>query len=165
MKEIKEKYKNEMSEVLQDYKDNSTVAGLRYAFASNQSKACNGVWSLAVFSLAVLGIFTSVQIYNDWKDEPVVTLVESTGIQISEIPFPSVVICSRGSDPEGYGAAFYKLLYEFVNTTIQKDMKFPPIRYYRINQSLPLKKVTLFIVILILINIQLQGSIHKYYFQ
>ena len=109
MKESKVKSKKEMLAILQDYKESSTVAGLRYAFSSNQSKVSNWVWSLLVITLTVLGIYTSAQIYNDWKDQPVITLVESTGIPISEVPFPSVVICSHGSDPEGFGEAFYKL--------------------------------------------------------
>ena len=35
--------------------------------------------------------------YKDWDDRPVVTNVATAGFPITEIPFPSVTICSEGS--------------------------------------------------------------------
>ena len=131
--------KKEIWKILKDYTETSTVAGLQYAFDARQSKLSNIVWIILVLVLTFFGIYTSVQTYTDWKDEPVTTSVSSTGLPIAEIPFPSVVICSQGSEIESLQAAFYKILMENLNKKFSSNIT--PLRVYRILNSPNLKKV------------------------
>ena len=118
-----EKLKN----ILREFGEKSTVAGLHYAFEPRQSKVSNVIWIAFLIVLTFFGIFTSVNNYKEWKAEPVVTTLASTGLPISEVPFPSIVICSEGADFESFYAALYKVLIENSNRTLNLT-KFTPIK-------------------------------------
>ncbi len=52
--------------------------------------------------------------YNDWDNQPVVTNVATTGLEISQVLFPSVTICADGVMSSFSHASFIKQLSEFV---------------------------------------------------
>ena len=97
---------------------------------------------ILIIILTFFGVYTSVQNYEEWKAEPVLTTLASTGLPIAEIPFPSVVICSQGVDHEGYWAAFYKLIFENLNKTGSAKINISPIRYQRVFASKVLQNVS-----------------------
>ena len=72
------------------------VSGLHYAFKPNQSKIVSLLWISVISVLTFLGFYLSLQNFIEWKKEPVVTTVTTTGLPIADVPFPSVVICSEG---------------------------------------------------------------------
>jgi hypothetical protein len=128
--------------ILREFASRSTIAGLHYAFEPNQSKFSNILWMILIIILTFFGDYTSVQNYGEWKAEPVLTTLASTGLPIAEIPFPSVVICSQGVDHEGYWAAFYKLIFENLNKTGSAKINISPIRYQRVFASKVLQNVS-----------------------
>jgi hypothetical protein len=128
------KYNKEILTVLKEYTEKSSVAGLHYAFDPKLSKISNILWMIMVIALTFLGMYTSVQTYTDWKNEPVTTSVSSTGLPIAEVPFPSVVICSQGSDVETTTTAFYKLLLENLSKNLSSNIT--PLKFQRLINSL-----------------------------
>jgi hypothetical protein len=128
--------------ILKEFASRSTIAGLHYAFEPNQSKLSNILWMILIIILTFFGVYTSVRNYEEWKAEPVLTTLASTGLPIAEIPFPSVVICSQGVDHEGYWAAFYKLIFENLNKTGSAKINLSPIRYQRVLASKVLQNVS-----------------------
>ena len=59
-------------------------------------------------------LFRSHNLYDDWDKRPVVTTVATTGLPISEIPFPSVTICSDGVLAETSLASFLRLIVDYL---------------------------------------------------
>ena len=41
------------------------------------------------------------QVYDDWQSNPTVTYMETTGLPLADIDFPSITICAQGSIYEG----------------------------------------------------------------
>ncbi len=72
------------------------ISGLHYAFKPKQSKIVSLVWLIAISVLTFLGFYLSFKNFIEWKNEPVLTTVTTTGLPIANIPFPSVAICSEG---------------------------------------------------------------------
>ena len=56
----------------------------------------------------VFAISLSITAYNNWKDDPVLTSVGTTGHPIEKISFPSITICPQGSANEIIDAALFK---------------------------------------------------------
>ena len=65
--------------ILRQYSQNASICGLHYAFESNQTLAGRIIWMIALLVLSVLGIYMSVENYNQWQDEPVLTTMTKTG--------------------------------------------------------------------------------------
>jgi hypothetical protein len=66
-------------------------------------------------------------------------MILTPGLRISNIPFPSVVICSQGSDYDGFSAALFKVIFENLkNKTALNMTRLQPIRFqkYRFNRDL-----------------------------
>ena len=109
--------KQKIWSILQEYGQTSTVAGLHYAFEPKQSRLANVIWILLILTLTSLGVYVSIKSYIQWQEEPVVTTVTTTGLPISEVPFPSVVICAQGDDIDSEKAAIFKIMFEELNKT------------------------------------------------
>ena len=70
----------EIIRILRQYSKQSTIAGLHYAFEPQQSKIVNFLWLVAIIILTSAGTYVSIQNYIDWRNEPVMTTVTSTGL-------------------------------------------------------------------------------------
>lgn len=59
--------------------------GLHYAFKPNQSKIARLLWLSVITVLTFLGFYLSAQNFIDWKNEPVLTTVATTGLNCTDI--------------------------------------------------------------------------------
>ena len=107
----------------------STVAGLHYAFKPNQTLAGRFIWFTVIIILAFLGFWLSLENYYQWKNEPVVTTISSTGLPIEEVEFPSVVICSKGFHIEAFLAVKWEEAFLSVNLSIEKEFEMSPFEF------------------------------------
>ncbi len=80
-----------------EYSQTSTIAGFHYIFEPKVTLIGKLIWIFLISLFTVLGIYLSAENYSQWKSEPVITTLTSTGLPISEVPLPSVVICSQVS--------------------------------------------------------------------
>jgi hypothetical protein len=69
-----------MKNLFLEYTQTSTIAGLHYAFQPKQSIFGRLIWIITIAFLTFLGIWLSVQNYNQWKEDPVLTTISSTGL-------------------------------------------------------------------------------------
>ena len=125
-----------MKALLHNYLQTSTVAGLHYAFKPNQTLAGRFLWLNAIIILAFLGFWLSLQNYQQWKDGPVVTAISSTGLQIEQVEFPSVVICSKGFNMGAFMAVLWDEAFLSANLSIEKEFGISPYEFINtINQN------------------------------
>ena len=59
-------------------------------------------------------ISLSVNIYNSWQEDPVLTSVSTTGYSIQEMEYPSITICAQGAVNEVVGEVFEILLFMII---------------------------------------------------
>ena len=63
--------------------------------------------SIIIFYETYQGIFNrSWEAYCDWKDNPILTSVKTTGLPLSDIKYPAIILCSQGVNPEVSKRAF-----------------------------------------------------------
>ena len=123
--------KIKLFQILNDFTRQSTIAGLHHVAKNEESTLRKIIWLLSIVLLAFLGVFVSVQNYLDWKNEPVLTTVASTGYPVSGIPFPSVVICSQGIDMETVQSAMYKSVFDYLEKMNGIKIRKSPLAAYR----------------------------------
>jgi hypothetical protein len=68
-----------MKAALNEYVQSCTIDGLHFAFDKSQTIFGQILWLILVVVLTYAGIYVSVQNYIDWKNDPVVTTISSTG--------------------------------------------------------------------------------------
>jgi hypothetical protein len=123
--------KQKVSDILKSFTSQSTIAGLYHVSLNDETLLGKIFWLLSIVVLTFLGVFVSVQNYLDWKNEPVVTTVASTGYPVSGIPFPAVVICSQDIDMDAINAALYKSVFDYLEQMNGIKIKKPPLAAYR----------------------------------
>ena len=48
----------------------------------------------------ISSIFSTVQTYKEWKENPIMTTVNTTAYPIKNIDFPAITICSQGASKD-----------------------------------------------------------------
>ena len=141
----KNESKTKIAHLLREYSQNSTIAGLHYVFESKQSGFGGLLWSFIILFLTLSGVYVSVESYIQWKNEPVLTTVATTGFSVESVEFPSVVICSQGSNYENFNSNMYKLAFDYLRYYLNIPITLSPLRALRY-ASQSLKKVKILIM-------------------
>lgn len=71
------------------------------------------LWTIAIVTSMILCMYSIRSVWLKWQNEPVVLIVDSKTIPISEIPFPAIVICPIQKIPAikfNYTAIYRSLL-------------------------------------------------------
>jgi hypothetical protein len=76
-----------MKALLIEYGQKSTIAGLHYAFKQKQSMIGRVIWMISLAILTFLGFWLSLKNYEQWKEEPVLTTITTTGSLLIEQNF------------------------------------------------------------------------------
>jgi hypothetical protein len=105
----------EAFEIFKDYSEYSTIQGILYIFQPNQTTFGKIFWIAVVVFMFMLGAFWSVEAYNGWQDNPVITTVGTTAYPIKRIEFPAVTICGQGNNEEILAAGFLKMFSDFLS--------------------------------------------------
>ncbi len=103
-----------MRNLIFEYSQTSIIAGFHYIFEPKVSTLGKIFWLFLIVMLTILGTYMSIQNYMQWKDEPVITTLASTGLPISKVSFLSVVICSQGYTAEIIFTAYCKVVIEYM---------------------------------------------------
>ena len=75
----------EAYDIVKDYSEYSTIQGILYIFQPNQTTFGKIFWIAVVIFMIVLGTFWSVEAYNSWQENPVITTVGTTAFPIKKI--------------------------------------------------------------------------------
>ena len=69
---------------------------VNYVADSKLSILTNILWSIIFLSCSGFAVFLVTESYTMWQKEPVITTLKSVGKPVTEIPFPTLTICSPG---------------------------------------------------------------------
>ena len=75
----------ELFEVIRDYSEYSSVQGLLYIFQSHQTTVGKVFWILVVVLMLSLGAYWSIDAYNSWQNDPVLTTVTTTAFPVTQV--------------------------------------------------------------------------------
>ena len=86
-----------VSRTAQQYGGATTIHGIPYILDKDRHPLEKLLWIIFVSIGVSLIIYLSESIWSDYKKNPVITSVETTGYNIENIDFPAVTICAQGS--------------------------------------------------------------------
>ena len=99
---------------LKQYADRSSAHGIAYISEDGRPVSERIFW---IFITALALSFTAFQtttLYMQWKDDPVVTSLDTVALSIEEVEFPAVTICPQGAIREIGDAVLFKQFKEYV---------------------------------------------------
>ena len=64
----------------------------------------------------ISSIFSTVQTYKEWKDNPIMTTVNTTAYPIKNIDFPAITICSQGASKDIMDVVLLKQFEEYLKS-------------------------------------------------
>ncbi len=79
-----------------DFSENSTTHGVYYAFERDVKSVSHVFWVLICLGLCTLAIYFITVQFIEWRKNPVLTTVSTTGYPVSKLDFPAVTLCSLG---------------------------------------------------------------------
>ena len=91
-----------------EYADAATIHGIYYIFESGRLIFERIFWVIIVILALVFAISLSISAYDNWKANPVLTSVGTTGYPIEKVAFPSITICPQGAANGIIEAALFK---------------------------------------------------------
>ena len=59
--------------------------------------------------------FSTISVYDDWNENPILTSVKTTGLPIKNIQYPTIIICGQGSNKHVPESALLQHIIEFGN--------------------------------------------------
>ena len=74
-----------------------------------------------------IGVLWSVQMYNDWKANQVLTTIKTIAHSVKDIEFPSVTFCSKGNNEIITNATLFKKFYDFLQKKNNISTSYPPL--------------------------------------
>ena len=84
-----------LGKTAKEYSISASIHGIHYIFENDIFMFEKVYWIFTVLCGIVLASYLSVTAYMDWKNNPVLTTVVSTGYPIENIEFPAVTICAQ----------------------------------------------------------------------
>lgn len=91
----------------------ATTHGIYYVFEKDVRSSSRCVWAVICIALSCLAAGMIRQSYADWKENPVLTTVETTGLPLDKIDFPAITICGLGTIAESVEMAVMHQMKQF----------------------------------------------------
>ena len=110
------KIKGSISRTAYEYAEVATTHGIYYIFEKGRLVFERVFWVIVVILALVFAIGLSIRAYSDWKANPVLTSVGTTGHPIEQVPFPSITVCPQGSANKVIGAALFQQFERYLSS-------------------------------------------------
>ena len=110
------KIKNPYTKTINEYASVSTAHGIAYIFEDGRCFFERIIWIIVVVLALTFAICMSTTAYKNWKNNPVLTSVRTTGLPIENIEFPAITICTQGSANEVVDAALFQQFNSYLTT-------------------------------------------------
>ena len=110
------KTKGSISRTAYEYAEVATTHGIYYIFEKGRLVFERVFWVIVVILALVFAIGLSIRAYSDWKANPVLTSVGTTGHPIEQVAFPSITVCPQGSANKVIGAALFRQFEAFLSS-------------------------------------------------
>ena len=111
-----EETKEPISKTIYEYADVATTHGIYYIFEAGRLVFERVFWIIVVILALIFAIGLSVSAYDNWKANPVLTSVGTTGYPIERVTFPSITICPQGSAYEIVDTALFVQFDRYLRT-------------------------------------------------
>ena len=121
--------KNPYNTTLKQYASVSTAHGISYIFEEGRFFIERIVWAAVVVAALAFAICMSISAFHNWKDNPVLTSVKTTGLPIEKIDFPAITICSQGSANDIIDAALFQQFKRYENKKSSEDKFFEDLAF------------------------------------
>ena len=108
-----EKYKGAFLKTSEEYASSTTIHGIAYCFALGNWRIDRALWFIIVLAAIAFAAYTTLVVLEE--TDPILTAVETAGLPIEDVPFPSITICPQGSVNEIIDAAFFKQFDDYLN--------------------------------------------------
>ena len=86
---------NAFSRTAKGYAASTTIHGIQYIFEEKQKGLDRVLWIIAVGVSVFLALLLSFSAYVEWKENPVLTTVGTTGHPIEKVEYPAITICAQ----------------------------------------------------------------------
>ena len=86
---------SELTRTVKDYSESTTIHGIGYIFESGVTALERLLWICVVCFGTGMAISLAIVAYINWKDNPVLTTVGTTGHPIEKVEFPAITICAQ----------------------------------------------------------------------
>jgi hypothetical protein len=80
----------------EEFSQQSSIGGFAYIFSNLVVKADRFFWLIICTLFGCLAIFLTINTYQDWRENQVITTLSSTSKPVSDLKFPTVTFCSPG---------------------------------------------------------------------
>ena len=127
--EESKRLKNPYHTTLKQYASVSTAHGISYIFEEGRFFVERIVWVVVVVAALAFAICMSISAFHNWKDNPVLTSVKTTGLPIEKIEFPAITICSQGSANDIIDAALFQQFKRYENKKVSEDKSFEELAF------------------------------------
>ena len=87
--------KGPVGKTAQQYSESTTIHGIQYIFENDKFMFDRILWILIVICGIFFAVYLSVLAHVEWKNNPVLTTVATTGFPIEKIDFPAITICAQ----------------------------------------------------------------------
>ena len=88
--------KSSLAATAQTYSSEATVHGVSYVFRENSPRFDRILWAISVLTFFILACYLVSNSFSDWQNNLVITTLENTAKDATELEFPAVTICSDG---------------------------------------------------------------------
>ena len=112
--------KSTILNTLKNYADKSTPHGIAYISEDGRPASERIFWVIVTALALGFTAFQTTTLYMQWKDDPVVTSLDTVALSIEEVDFPAVTICPQGAIREIGDAVLFKQFKEYV---MEKKLK------------------------------------------
>ena len=106
-----------------EYASSSTIHGFAYIFDHRHSTSARCLWTIAVVLAFSLTAWQMTSLYTQWKNDPVITTLDTVALRIEEIEFPAVTICPQGSVQGILDNVLFKQMKEYIIMKRRKEGK------------------------------------------
>ena len=86
---------NPVGKTAKEYSQSTTIHGFAYIGEDDLFTFERIIWICIVCLGVFLAIYMSVSAYVEWKNNPVLTSVATTGFPIEKVDFPAITICTQ----------------------------------------------------------------------
>lgn len=86
------------SQTIHAFAEAFTAHGIHYIFERGASFASKFFWVIVVVLFSIFAGFSMKQAIEDFNNNPILTSVKNTGLSITKIKYPTIVICGQGSN-------------------------------------------------------------------
>ena len=96
--------KGPIPKTLVEYGGATTIHGISYILEDGRQLFERVVWVVLVTFCALVSLSSTIEIYQNWDEDPITTTIGTTEYDIGNLEYPSITICAQGSVKEIIGA-------------------------------------------------------------